>query len=420
MKSRNFIMVMMTLCVIFVVGCSSELPPAGAPTELQDATLTQAPSPNQFESIDIPNARSVSIAGNSAGDLYVAYGIDHSLYVSRSTDAGLTFSAPVLATSDSQVHVLSVERPAIAVDNEGRVGVAWLELPADFQGADIWYATSHDGGQTFAAPVRAWTESSGEVAMVQVALDSDGNPYLAWLNGSKLKFTHSEDGGRTFSEAVRVGGGSCECCQPQVLVAEEDVYIAYRGVEASDTRGDIRDILMIRSVDGGANFGSPTRASDTHWYLPACPIAGPSVAMREDNLFIAFMDGRFEPAGTFSRGDVWFAALNDNDSTFSPNVRINPDQNSHHTLPSIAVGPGGRIHIAWESLSQGEGGNNLYYTFSDDSGQSFAPPQIVADNSDDSLGNPGKAMIVVDPEGSITLAWLDRSGAHIASWMDPR
>lgn len=418
--SSGKIKLMITFCTLFAVGCGPATPFMSAPIEPPDSVSTQLPLPIQFETYEFPNARSVSMAGNANGDLYLAYGIDHSLYVSRSTDAGRTFSEPVLATGASQAHVLPVERPAIAIDNRDRVAVAWLELPADFQGADIWYAASDDGGQTFAEPVLAATESSGEVAMVQVALDGDGSPYLAWLNGSQLKFARSDDVGQTFVEAVRAGGGTCECCQPHVVIDEQNVYIAYRGLEAGGTQGDIRDILMIRSADGGVNFGSPTRVSDTHWYLPACPIAGPSMAIQDGTLFIAFMDGRFEPAGTFSRGDIWFATSGDNGSTFSPNFRINPDQDSHHTLPSIAIGPGGRIHVAWESLSQGGGNNNLYYSTSDDGGRTFTPPQVIADNSDSTLGNPGKPVILVDPDGNVTLAWLDRTGAHVASWIDPR
>ena len=398
--------------ILVLTGCrpSPTITPVSAPVD----------SPPQFDVLDIPNAKSVSLAGAADGTLYIAYGIDHSLYVSRSTDAGRSFGDAVLVTGDSQAHALPVERPAIAVDNLDRVGVAWLELPEDFQGADIWYAASADGGKTFAAPVLAATETAGEVAMVQAALDSHGNPYLAWLKGSQLKFTQSHDGGATFSEAVRVGGGSCECCQPHVIVDDQNVYIAYRGVESGGTQGDIRDILMIHSEDAGTTFTSPARVSDTHWYLPACPIAGPSMTMQNGSLFIAFMDGRSEPAGTFSRGDIWFAASYDNGSTFSPNIRINPDQDSHHTLPSMAIGPGGRIHVAWESLSQSGGSNNLYYSTSDDGGHSFAPPQVIVDSSDSTRGNPGKPVLLVDPAGNVTLAWLDRSGAHVAAWIDTR
>ncbi len=373
----------------------------------------------QFDAYQLPEARSISIAGNSNGELYLAYGMEHSLYVSRSIDAGRTFSDTVLATGNSQAHILPVEKPAIAVDDSNRVAVAWLELPPNFQGAGIWFAVSEDSGKTFNPPVLAATEDAGEVAMVQLAFDKDGHPLLAWINGSSLKFTRSFDGGRSFTEAERVGGGSCECCQPSIVVTPEDIFIAYRGLEAGGANGDIRDILLIHSNNGGESFEEPRRVSDTNWHIPACPIAGPSMVMNNGALFVAWMDGRFEPIGAFRRGDAWFASSNDGGKTFSTNVRINHDQDSHHTLPVIAIGPGGRIHVAWESLSQNGGANMLYYTSSDDNGTTFAPPEIVADNSDPSLGNPGKPVLFVDTLGNVTLAWLDRTGARLAIWNDP-
>jgi hypothetical protein len=256
--------------------------------------------------------------------------------------------------------------------------------------------------------------------MVQLALDSAGNPFLVWLNDSTLKFSRSLDQGHTFSEAVSIGDGACECCQPQSIVIGNDIYIAYRGLEKDTERGDIRDIVMIRSNDSGLTFQPVTRVSDTHWYLPACPIAGPSMAVREGKFYIAWMDGRFEPPGTFRRGDIWLASSRDKGQSFSANLRINPDQEMHHTLPSIAIGPGGRIHIAWEAQAQGTREAFLYYTTSDDDGQSFASPQIIADNSDSTRGNPGKPIITADGTGHITLAWLDRLGVRMAVWIDTR
>lgn len=384
------------------------------------AASAPALSPPQFETVYIPDARSVSLAGNADSELYLAYGVDHSLFVAHSTDAGRTFSEAVLATGDSQAHVLPVERPALAVGKENLIGVAWLELMPDFQGASIWYSESDDGAPTFKPAILAGNEPVGEVAMVQLVYDDIGNQYLAWLNGSRLKIARSFDGGETFQEIKEVPGGACECCQPQIAIVNDSVYIAYRGLESGGMQGDIRDIVLVHSKDGGETFGPITRVSDQHWYLPACPIAGPSMVIRDDKFFIAWMDGRFEASDAFRRGDAWFASSSDKGASFSTNVRINPDQDAHHTLPSIAIGPGGRIHIAWESLSQSGGSNTLLYSVSGDGGQSFAPPQLIADNSDSALGNPGKAVIYVDPQGNVALAWLNRSGAHVASWIDTR
>lgn len=412
------------LCAIAVAACSPVSKPTITPTEPSMELPIEVPPRSElrdsFAIYDFPNARSVSIAGVDNGNLFLVFGTDHSLYVSHSTDAGRTFAEPMLATASSHAHVLPVERPAIAVDSENRVGIAWLELPPDFEGAHVWYAVSEDAGQTFSSPVLAGSESSGEVTMVQAAIDARGNPYLAWLNGSELNFTRSFDGGATFTETVRIGSGSCECCQPQLIVDANNIYLAYRGLEDGGARGDIRDILLLRSNDGGESFAPITRVSDTHWYLPACPIAGPSMALHGGNLYVTFMDGRFEPVGTFGRGDAWFSVSNDSGESFSANVRINIDQDAHHTLPSIAVGPGSRIHVTWESFSQGDGTNNLYYTTSDDGGWTFALPRIFADNRDPSLGNPGKPVLFIDSTGNLALAWLDRSGAHVASWVDAR
>lgn len=73
--------------------------------------------------IDFPAATSMALT--TAGDsVYMILGREHSLYVSRSTDGGKTFSEPVTATGDHEAHILRVERPAISANAEGQVAVA--------------------------------------------------------------------------------------------------------------------------------------------------------------------------------------------------------------------------------------------------------------------------------------------------------
>jgi hypothetical protein len=291
-------------------------------------------------------------------------------------------------------------------------------MPPDFIGAKIWYSASEDGGRTFQPGQLIAEESTGEVAMVDLVFDAEGNPMLTWLNGSELKFARSFDQGRTFSKTMSIGNGSCECCQPKSILMNGILHIAYRSREPGNDQGNIRDIVMIHSDDGGRTFQPVTRISDAHWYLPACPIAGPSMATHDGNVYVSWMDGRLEPQGIFRRGDIWFASSTDGGKTFSPNIRINIDQDLHHNLPAIAIGPGGRIHIAWEA--QGTGRAFLYYTVSDDGGRTFASPQIIADNTDPVRGIPGKPALLVDSLGHVTLSWLDRGGVRLATWTDAR
>ncbi|MGH2523893.1 MAG: hypothetical protein ACRDH2_15415, partial [Anaerolineales bacterium] len=62
-------------------------------------------------------------------------------------------------------HILPIERPAIAVNDPGAVGVAWLEMAHDFTSATVWYARSADGGRTFAPGQLVSTERNGETTM---------------------------------------------------------------------------------------------------------------------------------------------------------------------------------------------------------------------------------------------------------------
>ena len=414
-----------TLLVIMgiLIGCAC----APSPTQTIEratpdaaAPVLPAPADINFKVTDFPKAQSHWLTVGPDGSLYLIFGEHGSLFVTRSTDGGQTFREPVLATGDLPVHVLPIERPTIAVSQDGRVGIAWLEMSPDFHGAKVWYAASKDSGQTFEPGQLVADEPEGEVAMVQIAFDNNGTPLLTWLNGSRLKFSRSSDQGSTFSETVSIGDGSCECCQPQAVIIGQKLHIAYRSLEPGGEGGDIRDIVMIHSADGGQTFQPVTRVSDAHWHLPACPIAGPSLAVHNGNFYIAWMDGRSEPPGTFSRGDIWLATSDDEGRTFSPNIRINQDQTMHHNLPSVAIGPAGRIHLAWEVQDSDTREAFLYYTTSDDGGQTFAVPQIIADNSDAARGNPGKPVLVVDSMGHVNLAWLDRQGVHVATWTDPK
>lgn len=410
------------LGLAFLTACAAAAPTAAPteeaipiiePTAIPPTEIT--PTLPAFKTVDFAEAKSVAVVADAVGNFYVAYGQGQSLWVARSTDGGQTFNPAVLATSDQMAHVLTVERPAIAVSPDGQhVGVAWLTMAPDYASTEIWYAASEDGGQTFMPGQLVASEGVGETTMVQVVLDEGGQPMLAWLSGRHLRFARSEDGGRSFAAAQSLGAEACECCQPHLLRVEQNLFIAYRSLEAS-AQGDIRDMAVLRSTDEGASFEAATRVSDAHWYLAACPIAGPALATQAGRLYVAWMDGRFEPPGTFSRGDVWLAVSEDGGKSFSPNIRVSTDETLHHSLPFIGVGPQGRLHIVWEA--QGTEARVLYYTTSDDGGTTFAPLQVLA-QADALRGKPTMAMLAVSPAGQVAVVWIDRLGAHFAMWAE--
>lgn len=415
----NRILAVGILCVSACSPGNVSTPLPTAPVQTQTAaqmpsipteTATPLPAPVY---IDIPGAQSISVAAAGDGGVYVAYGQRESIFVTRSDGKQLSFAAPVKATGSKSAYVMSLERPALAVNSQGDVGVAWLEHAEDHSGTKIWFSISRDGGQTFSDAILTSTEQGEEIVMAHVNLDEAGNPLLFWIKDTELRYARSFDQGKSFDIVETIGAGSCDCCQPSTVVIGERVIVAYRNLVQGDPQGDIRDIVSIFSSDGGRTFEEVVPISDKHWYLNACPIAGPSLVHHEGQLYAAWMDARTAAPGDRYDGNIWFATSANLAQSFSANQRVDEEESLHDTLPVLAVGPDRRIHLVWEGREPAA----IYYRTSDDSGKSFSPAVVLA-RDDSKRGLPGNPSTAVDTQGQVYVVWLDRQGARVASWKE--
>jgi hypothetical protein len=364
---------------------------------------------------DFPGAESISLAAGPDGRIFALIGYAGNLFVSRSDDGGRSFGDPVLASVSAPATVLPIERPALAAGPDGQVGVAWLEV-LGMSHARVWYAHSGDQAASFGPSVLVEESRGFETAMVRAALDAGQRPRLVWLDSSKLFYAASSGRGQTFEPARTLDDSVCECCQPEPVLLGDQMWVAYRNLEHDDQGKMIRDLFVLRSLDAGQTFETPARVSDAHWYLNACPIAGPSLAAAGgQRLYITWMDGRNDTHGTFSSVDVWFAASSDGGQTFSENVRVNPVTGHYNTLPVLGVDSAGSIHLSWEADETER--TRVYYTISADEGRTFSAPSVIADSTADPLrGRPGKPALAVSGSGQVALAWLDGQGARVTVW----
>ena len=105
-------------------------------------------------------------------------GFNREVMVSRSCDAGNSFSPPANVSNNDGQSVF----PHIAADSRGILSVAWEDDTNNDQ-QDIFLARSSDGGVTFETPMNV-SANSGFSQTAIVAVDNSGNLLISWTDDS--------------------------------------------------------------------------------------------------------------------------------------------------------------------------------------------------------------------------------------------
>ncbi len=385
------------------------------------------------------------------------------------------------------------ETPAVAVDGKGRVLLAWASQTGDLE-RTLTLATSSDGGKTFEPPV-AWrkvpiyryaSKSKGKEVMYsthvlpRLAVNGDAID-LGWVEaidgGPSVVYqvARSVDGGRSFSEPVRVHGGEavkpgftamssgpdgsvlcawldgrakgpkpfasvrpadsegfepdqmvfdgpdgkgvCPCCDVAVTQAPNGSrFVAFRNSEAGN-----RDIFVSRTRPGAAGFSIPVPVGLDHWKLDGCPHDGPSLAVVADRLHVVWMDAHS------GKNRVYQASSPTTELDFAAR-ELAPASAGAQGHPRLAATPNGQLLAVWDesigeapkesgpSPGHGHGpsltGGGRAIMLAAGSGDGFGASGAIA-------ARPGafqlQPSIVSGPDGTAFVAWneIDADGKRV-------
>lgn len=223
------------------------------------------------------------------GKVYVAWaGGDDNVYMDKSTDGGATFGTDVRVNPVGGIHRM----PSVVVSND--IFVLWNAVAEK----GIYCAKSTDGGASFGPPVRV-TGLSTDPREPSVAVGGD-NVYVTWwdidqedITKSNIWFTKSTDGGTLFGASVKVGstGGFPD---QSITNCNNKIFITWSH----------ENIYLIASGDGGVSFGENIKVSDA----PPRPDSGhrwPSVAVKGENIYVVWQDGRYGGWNVFFCKGSW-------------------------------------------------------------------------------------------------------------------
>ncbi|MDX2192695.1 MAG: sialidase family protein [Gemmatimonadales bacterium] len=242
--------------------------------------------------------------------------------------------------------------PQLLADRQGHLYALYAvgkTIPgARFPVSALRLVRSEDGGRTWQPPVTVNEHGQhgdfGSHNFHALGLGNDGALWATWLENqrgrSSVVFTRSVDGGRTWAPTRALNTEeACPCCRTAIVAGTgNELFVAWRSVAA----GDVRDIVVARSPDGGATWEAPVKPRDEGWVFPGCPHAGPSIKVdAEGRVHIAWWTGKPGEAG------VWYGVSADRGRTWQAQA-IATGATSQPAHVQLAIAPGGQVAVAWD------------------------------------------------------------------------
>jgi hypothetical protein len=292
----------------------------------------------------------------------------NTVFVARpgTTDEPVRVNPP--QTSADSLH----QAPGLALGPGGEVYITWSSSkPKPVGGlfaSDLYLSRSLDGGRSFEPPLRVNDDRPISHSFEDLAVTPDGTVLVAWIDsrdGASRTATWvarvTERGSRLERVTPLPGGETCVCCRVSVSAGPgESASVLWRKVFP----GDIRDMVLSRSTDGGRTFAEAAPVHADRWKISACPHRGGQVAADARGRLYAI----WYTEATADRPDVLFAVAADGQRFGSPR-RVHTALGSVPDHARLAVDSTGRGVVVWEDStavrrrillrSIGEGGRTL-------------------------------------------------------------
>ena len=329
--------------------------------------------------------------------------------------------------------------PSLAVSGN-RVVAVWTSTLKDVM--DVYAAISENGGATFSTPQRvndrpgdasSNAEQPPRVAVTQTAIT------VMWpsrLDGkSAIRLARSTDGGRTFSRAMALHDTALTGARGwHSLTPGRDGAVHAVWLDGRDADPTHRHQRGAKHAGGAPNMAGDPRqdvyqavvgpdgvVAESHVVRDVCYCCKTAVAVGPG--------GRVNVAWRHifpgSIRDIAMATSTDGGRTFSPLARVSEDKwqlsGCPDDGPAMAVGANDAVHLVWPTLvNQTTPQKAIFYTSTTD-GRTFASRIRLTDDDREDAAHP---QIAVASDGNVAAVWDEQQGdtrrvvARLASSMD--
>ncbi len=332
------------------------------------------------------------------------------VYLVSSEDEGQTWSAPMLVEPISML--IGGANPRLARDSEDHLYVLFTaKVPAGI------FCSKYDSELTLlidtarVSPAFQYTHWAPHLTV-----DGQNRLHAIWHEGNhkageqaEVYYARSIDGGQSWSAPLMLStddGRHSAFPRAQFEAAQGDqLAIAWRD---SIGEGDW-DILMARSDDGGQSWSAPQT-------LVASPHndSDPDLVIDPTGRWHLFFH-RYPKNDPFFGAAVWYGHSDDGGQSWSPTnwYRLSEQGKRSHLLEGNRYDlVHDRLWCTWKDERDGPASPDIMCSWSDDGGQTWAPPEFASDEGDEAVGF--KAMSLF-PDGrpalnyEVTVAGTDQT-----------
>jgi hypothetical protein len=352
------------------------------------------------------------------------------MYVSRSSDGGVTWTASVVAAGGSDGLPLGFTDPSLAWDKFGNLFMSYIDTPANGQNpSQFTIALSTNGGVTFKSIA---TEAC------------DDQPHLSAASGEVAAVCNNNNNANLTVYSAKVTGLGAVGAFSSVNVPNSNagnfgsISIGPTGQIAisfqHDDSGVGPDNIMFSEAPGvGAAFSTPTVASPTNVGgfrpIPPQPVRtvdaesklafDNSTGPHHGRLYLVYTDA---PSTTSDDTNIFLRHSDDNGKTWSAPLRVNDDKgtNSQFFSYDAVDQTTGNLAISWYDARNSASNTEVevFATASVDGGASVLPnvqvakglSNVIAD-SNNSGNDYGDFMGLAFNSGAFYPCWCDNSTA---------
>ncbi|MEZ6016236.1 MAG: sialidase family protein [Planctomycetota bacterium] len=337
--------------------------------------------------IAVSDSGAIVVVWEESRDAFAQQSTNDDLFYNRSTDGGVTWMASSLPlnTATAGANILSdIDRAWLSVSGN-TFHVTWEEdtLTALGGSEEVWYTRSTDAGATWSTPIIV-SNNAGSNDVDEPKVEADGNlAVICYIDAADDVIAHrSTDGGATWSTGVPIESDPNGNADEAIIeVRGNTVVIAWTEQDPGTPGGEGAHVAI--SQDGGVTWLNEETLSLRQVNTVGGDADFPKIAIQSaNNIFVTYSEDSVFVSGGGATGsssnECMIAYTNNGGQTWTKDVPLWAGVVSNR--PVVAATDD--VVVVW--LEQNANGSNIgAFTYSLDNGATWAPPQTVPSTGPD-------------------------------------